>query len=178
MLKGTLNDEQFLVYLIRIATDYVICPGLKIAPNVGSTVIRSWGFPFDRTDSKHCCIIHKPRNRKQMPDSDLHDVCCRCKKLHHKMKTMSKERERNVKRCISNSSKCNWRYLSPTSRKMRWRTVTSAVRRHEKEVKRLNKKLQVPLSPQFKNELDEIFDKAKTAREGKGREGGKEKSSS
>ena len=92
-------------------------------------------------------MLHKPQNRKQMPGSDLYNVCRRCKRLHHKLKAMSKKREQNSAGRISKSSKCNWRFLSPKSQRRRWRAVTSGARRLQREVKRLSKQLQVPLSP-------------------------------
>ena len=92
---------------------------------------------------------------KKMPGSDnvsdLYNVCPSCKKLHHELKAMTKNREQNAAGRISKSSKCNWRFLSPKSQKRQWRAVTSGVRRLEREVKRLNKQLQVPLSPYFSN---------------------------
>ena len=157
VLKGTLKHDRDLVYLFRVITENVICPGLNlVASKERSTLKRSWGFPFDRMDSKNCCMLHKPQNRKQMPGSDLYNVCRSCKKLHHELKAMSKKREQNAAGRISKSSKCNWRFLSPKSQKRRWRAVTSGVRRLEREVKRLNKQLQVPLSPHFSNQLREI----------------------
>ena len=69
---------------------------------------------------------------------------------------MSKKREQNAAGRISKSSKCNWRFLNPKSQKRRWRAVTFGVRRLEREVKRLNKQLQVPLSPHFSNQMREI----------------------
>ena len=154
VLKGTLKHDRDLVYLFRVITEHVVCPGLSMAQR--STLKRCWGFPFDRIDSKNCCLLHKPQNRKQMPGSDLYNVCRSCKKLHHELKAMSKKREQNAAGRISKSSKCNWRFLSPKSQKRRWRAVTSGVRRLEREVKRLNKQLQVPLSPQFSNQMREI----------------------
>lgn len=158
VLKGTLKHDRDLVYLFRVSTENVICPGLNtVAANKEhSTLKRSWGFPFDRVDSKNCCMLHKPQNRKQMPGSDLYNVCGSCKKLHHELKRMSKKREQNAAGRISKSSKCNWRFLSPKSQKRRWRAVTSGVRRLEREIKRINKQLQVPLSPHFSNQMREI----------------------
>ena len=127
-----------------------------VAKKEHSKLRRSWGFPFDRMDSKNCSMLHKPQNRKQMPGSDLYNVCRRCKRLHHELKAMSKKREQNSAEHISKSSKCNWRFLSPKSQRRRWRAVTSGFRRLEREVKRLNKQLQVPLSSHFSNQMREI----------------------
>ena len=91
-----------------------------------------------------------------MPGSDLYNVCHSCKKLHHKLKAMTKKREQTASGRISKSSKCNWRFLSPKSQKRQWGAVTSGVRRIKREVKRLNKQLQVPLSPNFFNQMREI----------------------
>lgn len=117
-----------------------------------------------------------------MPGSDLYNECRNRKKLHHELKAMSKKREKNAEGRISNTSKCNWRFLSPKSQKRRWRAVTSGVRRLEREVKRLNKQLQVTLSPHFSNQMREItgtisakfqedlhdiFEEAETAGKGK-----------
>ena len=156
VLKGTLKHDRDLVNLFRVSTENVICPGLSMAAKEHSTLKRSWGFPFDRIDTKNCCMLHKPQNRKQMPGSDLYNVCRSCKKLHHELKALSKKRELNAAGRISKSSKCNLRFLSPKSQKRRWRAVTSGVRRLEREVKRLNKQLQVPLSPHFSNQMREI----------------------
>ena len=148
VLKGTLKHDRDLVDLFRVSTENVICPGLSmVAAEEHSILKRSWGFPFDRMDSKKCSMLHKPQNRKQMPGSDLYNVCRRCKRLHHKLKAMSKKREQNSAGRISKSSKCNWRFLSPKSQRRRWRAVTSGARRLQREVKRLSKQLQVPLSP-------------------------------
>lgn len=157
VLKGTLKHDRDLVYLFRVSTENVICPGLTmVATKEHSSLKRSWGFPFDRIDSKNCFMLHKPQNRKQMPGSDQYNVCRSCEKLHHELKGMSKKREQNAAGRISKSSKCNWRFLSPKSQKRRWRAVTSGVRRLQREIKRLNKQLQVPLSPQFSNQMREI----------------------
>ena len=157
VLKGTLKHDRDLVDLFRVSTENVICPGLSmVAEKEHSKLKRSWGFPFDRMDSKNCSMLHKPQNRKQMPGSDLYNVCRRCKRLHHELKAMSKKREQNSAEHISKSSKCNWRFLSPKSQRRRWRAVTSGFRRLEREVKRLNKQLQVPLSSHFSNQMREI----------------------
>ena len=158
VLTGMLKHARDLVYLFRVSTENVICPRSSIAAKERSTLTRSWGFPFDRIDSKNCCMLHKPQNRKQMPGSDLYNVCHSCMKLRHELKAMKKKREQTAAghNFISKSSKCNWRFLSPKSQKRRWRAVTSGVQRLEREVKRLNKQLQVPLSPSFLNQMREI----------------------
>ena len=71
VLTGMLKHARDLVYLFRVSTENVICPGLSIAAKEHSMLLtRSWGFHFDRTDSKNCCMLHKLQNRKQMPGSD------------------------------------------------------------------------------------------------------------
>ena len=152
VLKGTLKHDRDLVYLFRVCTESMICPGLNMVASKEHstcTLKRSWGFPFHWMDSKNCCMLHKPQNRKQMPGSDdvsdLYNVCPSCKKLHHELKAM--KRDQNAAGRVSKSSKCNWRFLSPKSQKRQWRAVTSGVRRLEREVKRLNKQLQVMIPP-------------------------------
>ena len=77
---------------------------------------------------------------------------------------------------MKSSSNSNWRFLSPTSAKKRYRNLTRDARRLAKEVERLNKKIRVSLSAdsshqmenitkkissEFQNELDQIFEEAK-----------------
>lgn len=156
VFTGTLQSERDLDSLMAYFTDYVICPGLKTVPTVESTVKRVWGFPFNRTDSKHCFFLHKPKNRKQSPGADLFNVCSSCKKLHHELKAIQKKRDRNGSARVSKSAKCNWKFLSPKSQKKRWQNTTSHARRLERDLKRLNRKLQVPLSPDFSKQMKKI----------------------
>ena len=180
VVTGTLKKDQDLDSLFAYFTEYVICPGLRSVPVAESTVKRAWGFPFYRTDSKHCVVLHKPKNRKQTPGAHLFNVCGSCKKLHHELKAIAKKRVQNFAARTAKSSKCNWKFLSPKSQKKRWRNVTSQVRRLEREVKRLER-LQVPLSAdfseqmqqvttrissKFKDNLEDIFQEAETAGKG------------
>ena len=63
VLTGTLKHARDLVYLFRVSTENVICPGLSIATKERSTLTRSWGFPFDRIDSKNCCMLQKRKQK-------------------------------------------------------------------------------------------------------------------
>lgn len=174
VVTGTLKKDQDLDYLFAYFTEYVICPGLRSVPVAQSTVKRAWGFPYYRTDSKHCVVLHKPKNRKQTPGAHLFNVCGSCKKLHHELNAIAKKRVQNF---AARTEKCNWKFLSPKSQKKRWRNVTSHARRLEREEKRL-KRLQVPLSAdfsqqmqqitrrissKFKDHLEDIFQEAETA---------------
>lgn len=103
-LNGTLKYEEDVASLLDIMTDYVVCPGLKIAPEIESTSIRTWGFPFGRIDSKRCSLLHRPQNKKQVPGSDLFNVCFNCKKLSQKLKEMAKIRNNNGENRVKSSS--------------------------------------------------------------------------
>ena len=175
-LNGTLKYEEDVASLLDIMTDYVVCPGLKIAPEIKLTSMRTWVFPFGRIDSERCSLLHRPQNKKQVPGSDLFNVCFNCKKLSQKLKEMTKIRNNNGENCVKSSSNSNWRFLSPKSAKNRYRNLMRDVRRLAKEVERLNKKIRVSLSADsshqmenitkkissvFQNELDQIFEEAK-----------------
>ncbi len=158
-VKGTLKDEKDFASLVSVVTHSVVCPGLKEAPTVESASKRTWGFPFERTDSKHCLLLHIPRNKKQKSDSLLYNVCRHCKKLHYKLKDIAQKRDRKGKERLSKSSNCNWRFLSPKSAKKRFRHLTAAARKLEKEVRRLNKKVQVTLSSEFSDQMENLTGK-------------------
>ena len=129
-------------------------------------------------------LLHVPVNTKQVPGSVLFNVCKHCKKLYHKLNDVSKKRRKNEANRLSKSSKCNWRFLSPKSAKKRLRNLTSDARRVSKELKRLNKKVQVSLnselsgqmeqitnkiSSQFREDLNNIFEKAELKTKGNGK---------
>ena len=158
--------------------NYEGCPGLKIklVPEVNSASKQTWGFPFEQIDSNKCLLLHLPVNTKQ--------VCKHCKKLYHKLNNVANKRRRNEANRLSKSSKCNWRFLSPKSAKKRFRNLTSDARRVSKELKRLNKKVQVSLnselsgqmeqitnkiSSQFREDLNNIFEKAELKTKGNGK---------
>ena len=48
-------------------------------------------LPCNRTDSKHCVALHKPKNRKQTPCVHLFNVCDSCKMLHHELNAIAKK---------------------------------------------------------------------------------------
>lgn len=158
-VKGTLKDEKDFASLVSVVTNSVVCPGLKEAPAVESASKRTWGFPFERTDSKHCLLLHIPRNKKQKSDSVLYNVCRHCKKLHYKLKDIAQKRDRKGKERLSKSSNCNWRFLNPKSAKKRFRHLTAAARKLEKEVRRLDKKVQVTLSSEFSDQMEKLTGK-------------------
>ena len=98
--------------------------------------------------------------------------------------SFSKKRRKNEANRLSKSSKCNWRFLSPKSAKKRLRNLTSDARRVSKDLKRLNKKVQVSLnselsgqmeqitnkiSSQFREDLNNIFEKAELKTKGNGK---------
>ena len=91
VFKGTLKHDRDLVYLFRVITESVVCPGLSMAAKERSTLKRSCGFPFDRIDSKNCCMLHKPQNRKQMPGSDLYNVCRSLQKASSRVESYVEE---------------------------------------------------------------------------------------
>ena len=183
-LRGTLNEEKDISFLLAVMENWEVCPGLKSVPDANSASKRTWGFPFERIDSNKCVLLHLPVNKKQVPGSVLFNVCKHCKKLYQKLKDVSKKRSRNEANRVSKSSKCNWRFLSPKSAKKRFHNLTSDARRLLKEVKRLSKKVQVSLnsescdqmeqitskiSSQFRKDLDGIFEEAEVKAKGNGK---------
>lgn len=124
----------------------VVCRGVvdyELLGTVGYKLknVREWQEPFKRVDSIKCELLHKPCNRKVKEDSILYNVCSPCKKLHRQINNSLRNKYLNKEKRAKISSRCNWRYLSPKSKKKR----QTGLSKYNKKLKRQLKKIKVSI---------------------------------
>jgi len=93
--SGHANIAKFLSYLRSLLPDpgYVICPGISNYPfnlRFKSKHLHEWGEPLNRLDSDTCELWHVPNNSRQLPSSELYNVCKSCKQLSHDIQQLVK----------------------------------------------------------------------------------------
>ena len=127
LYQGLVTDMQFGVLLQSLFSEsnYHLCPGipqqLRESVNFECKRARKWGFPFQHTDHEKCQLWFQawitPHLIQQEP------ICSNCKSLAKYLRKMLKTRAsitptRKAKRALP-SSRCPWKYLSPSTRHLR-----------------------------------------------------------
>lgn len=128
-------------YLKPREGDLVFCRGVdpERFSRVGYSLknVRQWNEPFKRIDSKKCDLYHKPHNQKVKKGSLLYNVCNSCKKLDRQIENSLKTKRLDKSDRSSISSKCNWRFVSPKSRKKREIGFSTAKIKMKRQLKKL-----------------------------------------
>lgn len=156
------NEEDLKQLLVSLdpKSSFVLCPGLPSSTSYSTPAkrLKLLPSPFKHQMDEKCMLWHIPKNRKCEQHKDMFNKCTPCKKLYSYLEARNHQSVPDAvkKSQISTSSKCRISFLSPKSQQQRRANVRKQVKKQDREIKKLQRKLAVTLP----NEQSEDLSKA------------------